>query len=140
MNILSNIAPKIRLATRQDPSTEGDIRELQAFSPIPVPDDYLQLVSEGTELEFVCNECCFRIWGAKGCIEMNEAYEIQQNIPNSLAIGDNEGGSAIVYLPQVENPGLYRISFGCLDVEEAQFIAGSLSDLLMNGRNTQVLA
>ena len=41
--------------------------------------------------------------GPKGCIEMNEAYDIQGFMLASLAIGDDEGGNALIYGKGVVN-------------------------------------
>ena len=40
---------------------------------------------------------------------MNESYEIQDYIPNSLAVGDDEGGNALIYFEGAEGFGLYII-------------------------------
>lgn len=63
--------------------------------------------------------------------EMNEAYEIQENIPSSLAIADDEGGNALLYLDGYNGFGLYLIGFNDLDSDELQFVSYSLSDFLL---------
>ena len=62
---------------------------------------------------------------------MNESYEIQDYIPNSLAVGDDEGGNALIYFEGAEGFGLYIVGFGDLDPEEAVKVASSLNDLLI---------
>ncbi|MGP3781155.1 hypothetical protein ACTWKC_12095 [Bacillus sp. 4A_MP3] len=54
---------------------------------------------------------------------MNESYEIQDYIPNSLAVGDDEGGNALIYFEGAEGFGLYIVGFGDLDPEEAVKVA-----------------
>ena len=65
---------------------------------LKVPYEFLEIIRERTEIEILVNkEKYIRIWGAVGCIEMNEAYHIQKYIPNSLAIGDDECGNVVLY-------------------------------------------
>ena len=70
--------------------------------------------------------------GPIDCIEMNEAHDIQKYIPNSLAIGDDEGGMALLYIDGKEGFGLYTVGFGNLDIEETIKIAPSLKVLLID--------
>ncbi|WP_106766533.1 1,3-beta-glucan synthase regulator [Paenibacillus faecalis] len=131
MRLLDNISEQFRIDASQGPSTEREIELLLEFSSITVPNDYLDIIRLATEIEIsVAKEVYIRIWGATGCTEMNEAYQIQQYIPNSLAIGDDEGGRALIYLSGSKGFGLYIIGFGNLDIEDAVFIAPTLEDLL----------
>ncbi len=79
----------------------------------------------------VKNEIYIRIWGPTDCIEMNEAHDIQKYIPNSLAIGDDEGGIAIIYRWKRRIRIIYS-GFGNLDIEETIKIAPSLKVLLID--------
>lgn len=69
---------------------------------------------------------------------MNEAYKVQKYLTNSLAIGDDEGGGALIYLHGKDGLGIHYLRFGDLDIEEAMKIAPSLAELLVNniGANT----
>lgn len=66
-------------------------------------------------------------------MEMNDAYNIQKYIPNSLAIGDDEGGKVILYISGQNGYGLYQVGFGDLDINDAEFISPSLTELLIYG-------
>jgi len=57
---------------------------------------------------------------------MNEAYHIQQYIPDSLAIGDDECGNALLYTEGNYGFGVYIVSFGNLGIDEMVYIADSL--------------
>lgn len=70
---------------------------------------------------------------------MNDAYNIQENIPNSLAIADDEGGKALIYTIGEKGFGLYVIAFNDLDVDELQYVASSLSDLMINNVGIDVI-
>ncbi|WP_324824207.1 SMI1/KNR4 family protein [Sinanaerobacter sp. ZZT-01] len=138
MSILKDLSSSYRINSYGPASLENDIKELINFSQIEIPEDYLDLIREKTEIEInVGKEKYIRIWGANGCIEMNESYEIQENIPSSLAIADDEGGNALLYLNGNHGFGLYLIAFNNLDADELQFVSDSLSDLLSKeiGRN-----
>ena len=141
MNILSNLYPSLKLAASQAPSTKEEIKALLEFSPIHVPPEYLQLIQEGSELEIGVDlqgegYWFIRIYGAANAKEMNQAYRVQEDLRQSLAIGDNEGGHMLVLVPTATPPGIYRIPMSCLsDLDDATFIATDLTELLVNGKN-----
>lgn len=60
-----------------------------------------------------------RILGPADCIEINGVHNIQKYIPNSLVIGDDEGGKSLLYADRNEGFGLYIVDFGDLDIEES---------------------
>lgn len=74
-----------------------------------------------------------RIWGAARTLELNDAYHIQRYFPISLAIGDDEGGAALIFTDTAQGFGLYKCDFGDLDPDSATFIASSLSEFLISG-------
>ncbi|WET42276.1 SMI1/KNR4 family protein [Citrobacter enshiensis] len=126
---------KFRLEVYKPASSKNDMEQMKNhFKDIGIPDEYSAFVSQMTEAEIlVMNESYIRIWGAEGCIEMNDAYHIQKYIPNSLAIGDNEGGKVILYASGKDGYGLYQVGFGDLDINDAEFISSSLTQLLIYG-------
>ena len=145
MNILSNLYPSLKLAASEVPSTKEEIKALLGFSPIPVPPEYLQLIQQASELEIGVDlgsrgYWFIRIYGAEGVIEMNKAYKVQKNLKQVLAIGDNEGGEMLVLAPHASPPGIYLNPMSCLsDMDEATFIASNLTELLVQGKNLELL-
>lgn len=140
MNIIKNSNEVFVLETQEPPATKEAIQELKKFSLIDVPADYLEIIQQSTNAEFnVNNEMYIRIWGPVDCIEINEAHNIQKYIPNSLAIGDDEGGKALLYAGGNEGFGLYIVEFGNLDIEEAIKISHSLKTLLVDGMGVEKL-
>jgi len=134
MDIVSNLNECFRVDAHESAATEEEIKSLEMYSLIPVPDDYKDLARSMTEAEILVNgEKYIRIWSPSGCIEMNTEYHIQKYIPQSLAIGDDEGGKALVLMTGADGFGLYKVDFGDLCVEDAEFIATSLTDLLVKG-------
>ena len=133
MNLLENISTMFSVDVKQGPANKEEIDRLRKFSSISVPDDYINVVKYATEVEIKANNHSYiRIWSPLGCIEMNEAYNVQSFIPNSLAIGDDEGGRALIYVAEGDSIGLYLVGFGDLDFEDAIRVAPSLHDLLVN--------
>lgn len=140
MSIISEFNEKFRIDVSCNASDENEINELINFASIKIPTEYLELIREKTELEInIQNKKYIRIWGADGCIEMNEAYYIQKYIPNSLAIGDDEDGNAIIYADGKNGFGVYAVAFNDLGTDEMIFIAKSLSDIFIFAKGIEKL-
>ncbi|MDP9918954.1 hypothetical protein J2W24_004623 [Variovorax boronicumulans] len=126
--------PIFRIDGAKSAATAAEIDGLRAAAAVPLPPDYLAVVTEMTEVELLVNgKKYLRIWGPKRCIEMNAAYQIQKHIPRSLAIGDDEGGMALVLMEGRTGNGLYMVDFSVLDASDATFLASTLGDLLFKG-------
>ena len=140
MSIVKELNKIFRIDASCKASREEEIDELIKFSPIKVPHEYLDLIREKTELEInVENQKYIRIWGADGCVEMNEAYYIQKYIPCSLAIGDDEDGNAIMYAEGKQGFGVYAIAFNDIDIDEMIFISESLTEILIHAKGIEKL-
>lgn len=140
MNLLDRLNSRFRVDVSQPATSKSDLYELKQFSKIELPRDFVSLVSQMTEIEIlVDNHKYFRIWSPLGCIQMNEGYKIQNYIPNSLAIGDDEGGSALVMMTGNKGFGLYKVDFGDLDADSAEYISASLEELLIKGIGAEVI-
>lgn len=74
-----------------------------------------------------------RLWSGSGCTEMNNAYHIQARLSGIRAVGDDEGGFAIVLAGGGPYSGLYALSFGNLDADGLIFLAPSLPAFLFGG-------
>lgn len=133
MSILSKMGKLFELATSDAKSSDIEIDELIQYSKIDIPHEFLEIIEEKTELEILVNNKKYiRIWGANGCIEMNDAYHIQKYIPDSLAIGDDECSNAVLYANGNNGFGLYIVSFSDLGVDEMVYIADSLEAFFVN--------
>ena len=140
MSIINEFAKEFRIDVSCNASEEDEIGALINFAPIKIPTEYLELIREKTELEIsIRNKKYIRIWGADGCIEMNEAYYIQKYIPNSLAIGDDEAGNAIIYADGKNGFGVYVVAFNDLDANEMIFIAKSLREIFVFAKGIEEL-
>lgn len=139
MSILDEMNSIFKIETYKAKSLEKDISDLLRYSSITIPDEYLQLIKEKTEIEIlVDNQKYIRIWGAEGCMEMNSAYYIQRYIPNSLAIGDDECSNVMLYAYGQKGFGIYIVAFNDLDVNEMIFISNSLKEFFVEGVGTKI--
>ena len=133
MSILSKMSKLLNIVTSDTKSSDIEISKLLQYSKINIPIEFLEIIKEQSELEIcVDGEKYIRVWGANGCIEMNDAYHIQKYIPNSLAIGDDECSNAILYANGNNGFGVYIVSFGDLSVDEMVYIADSLEEFFVN--------
>lgn len=140
MSIICELNKAFRIDASCNASEEKEIEQLIKYAKIKIPDDYLEVIRDRTEIEInIHDEKYLRIWGANGCMEMNEAYYIQKYIPNSLAIGDDEDGNAILYSNGKNGFGVYAVAFNDLDEEEMRFIAKSLRELLVYEKGIETL-
>ena len=111
-------------------ATQSQLMQMSGHFP-SVPDEYLDLVGEITELELQHeNGQYLRIWGPDGCIEMDNGYYVSKRIAGAVPIGDDGGGKVIFYMNGREGFGLYHVGYGDLDAEDAIFTAPSLLALL----------
>ncbi|EOC1289972.1 SMI1/KNR4 family protein [Cronobacter muytjensii] len=130
-----------RLDAYNEASEKKDIDALKAyFKGVNIPEDYLSFINQMSEAEIlVLDEVYLRIWGAKGCLEINKEHHVQKYISKSCAIGDDEGGQIIFYAEGNKGYGLYKVGFGNLDINDAEFIAPSLRSLLIDGVGAEIL-
>ena len=140
MSLLDRLSSNYRIDASKSALNDEEVKKLIEFSKIKIPKEFLEVIRELTEIEINVDEKKYiRIWGADGCIEMNNAYNIQENIPDSLAIADDEGGNALIYTTGEKGFGLYVIAFNDLDIDELQYVASSLSDLMINNVGIDVI-
>lgn len=140
MDFFDEINKKYEIFINGEASSIDSIRKLKDFSPVQIPEEYFEIIRRKTEIEINIKDTNYiRIWSADSSIEMNTAYYIQKYIPNSIAIGDDEGEYVFLYANGKEGFGLYIVEFGDLDVDEMKYISKSLKDLLLNGVGVDIL-
>lgn len=140
MNAILELFDDFKIVSAEIRSSEDEIGKLISFSKIMIPKEYIEIIQEKTEIEIeIAPNKYIRIWGASGCIEMNDAYKIQHYIDNSLAIADNESCDVLIYANGVNGFGLYIVALNDLEVDEMQYVAKSLSDFLKFGKGTETI-
>lgn len=103
-----------------------------------VPKEYVEIAGESKGLEIhIGDNVYIRVWDAEWCVEMNEAYNIPEFSPNSLAVGDDEGGNCLIYLEGIKGNGLYLSGYGDLGAEGAEYVSKTLEDLLVRGEGVE---
>ena len=132
---LKDLHKRLKVASKKNASSSEAVTKMKKlFGDNTLPDEYISFITQASEVEISIDDICFiRIWGAEGVIEMNNAYHVQKYIPGGVAIGDDEGGSVILYAEGENGYGLYKTGFGDLDIDDSEYIADSLRSLLLNG-------
>lgn len=139
MSILSKISKSFKISTSDYKSQDSEIDELIRYSKIDIPLEFLEIIKEKSEIEILVNEKKYiRVWGANGCIEMNDAYHIQSYIPDSLAIADDECSNVVLYAYGKNGFGLYIVPFNDLDVDELIYITDSLEAFFVNDEGIDI--
>jgi hypothetical protein len=137
MSFYNSLDARSELAAANEPASEVDIEKLVNFARLhgcELAEDYKTMLRERTEVEFVVeNVGCIRFWAPDGVFEMDEAYDFPGSVPNAVAIGDDEGGMALLLMHGEAGFGLYRMSFSDRDPTKAVVVAPSLDALLRNG-------
>jgi hypothetical protein len=135
--MLENLHKGMDILGRQPGADEQHIALLQKRFPT-VPQDYVDLAREATDLELATpNGRYLRLWGPMGTLDMDEGYEISSRIPGAIPIGDDGSGKVLFFANGHEGHGLYRVGYGDLDMEDAEWIAESLSALIFEGRGAE---
>lgn len=139
MNILNKMSTLFKIEVEKEGATEKEIQDLLSYASIEVPEEFLEIIREKTEIEICVNHKKYiRIWGGTGCIEMNDSYKIQKYIPNSLAIADDECCNVLLYANGKEGFGLYMVSLSDLDAEEMVYISRSLKNFFVSAEGVKI--
>jgi hypothetical protein len=126
--MLERFHPEVRVLAHEAGASDAEISAVQARYPA-LPEAMAELMRETTELELAYRGRYLRLYGPRGCIEMDEAYSLSTRIPGAIVIGDNGGGEAILFLP---GKGIYKVGYGALDPDEVRFVANDLESLLVH--------
>jgi hypothetical protein len=86
--MLERLHPEVRILPRAEGATKEALAALTARCP-GLPESFLRLFAEATELELSYRGICLRLYGPTGCLEMDEAYSISRSVPGAITVGDN---------------------------------------------------
>jgi len=99
-----------------------------------LPEEYVQLVGEGTEIELGGPDNAYiRIWGPEGCVDMEQGYNITHYLPGAIPVGDNGGCDVIYYGNGEKGFGVYKVGLSNPFQEYAVWLADSLTSFLVEG-------
>ena len=138
MSLLDRLDSRLVVASQAGPAQGPSVTALKAQHS-SVPAEYLELIAVATEIEFEAAGNYLRVWGPEGVLEMDEAYGISSEIPGAIPIGDDGGGSALVYMEGLKGEGVYFVRYGDLERDEASWVAPSLEALLCKGEGLDVI-
>ena len=127
--MISSLHPTVQVLAQKEGARPREIRGLQSCFP-ELPLSFTELLAEATEIEMSYKGKYLRLYGPAKCIEMNDAYEISKRIPGAIPVGDTGGGEVMIFLPHPER-GIYKVGYGSLTLEDAEFVALNLEDLLL---------
>ena len=143
MNILDNLNEQYEIVLSEPASSEEEIQKLIEFSEITVPEEYLNILRQQSEITILVKNCKYKIYiairGAAVCIDMNKSLEIQKWIPDSLAFADNGGGIALMYATGLEGFGVYAADFSTIDIKDAVYLSESLERLLIHAEGIDIM-
>lgn len=132
MSFLNEIKAKCKFFEYGEVSDYESIEHLKIFSPVAIPEEYFDIITENKEIEFhIKEEKYISIWGAKRCVEMNKAYHIQKYILEGIAIADDGFNNVLLYANGKKGFGVYIANFGDLNVEEMKYISKSMKELVI---------
>jgi hypothetical protein len=108
------------------PAAKPDITALVAWSPVPLPADYLALLrlSDGGHATRSEYPSYVRFWPARTVVEYNRDYEVQQWVPGLVGFGD-DGGPVFVAFDTRRGPpySIVAVPFAPMEFESAQVVA-----------------
>ena len=142
MDIISNLNERLRVIDRRNEVVEEYIKKIVERSPIKLPDDYIDFLKEiscddisvSFEIDGVKE---FVIWSAKfgyECVTLEYDDPVYEKFVScTWLIGDDLGGDRYFYGEGKEGFGIYKVDAGAMDPDNAEKIADSLTDLLVNG-------
>lgn len=135
MDILNNLNEQYEIVSSEPASSEEQIQQLIEFSEIKVPEEYINIIRQQTELSIRIRSCSYECYiyieSAAECINLNESYEIQKWIPDSLAIGTDEGLHLLIYATGSKGFGIYAVEY-TFDMKNSIYLSDSLESLLIH--------
>lgn len=151
MNILEHLNQRLSFdVTDLCPGGETDIEKVIAQSPVPLPEDYIELLKsisgEGSwGIEFGVNDgdedstLCISIYSAYGALDKCKEWEFFGERANEeffrkvWVFGDDLGDLIYYFWEGPEGFGLYVTEDGACDFNHSRKLADTLTDLLVNG-------
>jgi len=112
MNPLDKLLSKYNWPTKSF-SDDTDFEDIEKEIGFELPQDYKDFLSKYVGYEAQIGEESFKLWDKKDLISWNQGYQILENLPRTIGIGDNGGGELI---------GIERLSDGGLRIVLTPFI------------------
>lgn len=140
MDLNEGIYKRMMISNIEDSEYTKQLYEYSKEKGVNIPKEYLNIVKKYSNVVVEFGEFEYiRIWGAEWCVELNKAYGVQEELPESLAVADDGGDYCLIYMEGDNGYGLYYVGFGELDLEGAIYVARNLCDFLVIGEGIDVL-
>ena len=131
METLEKLLTKYNWPTK-NLSDNSDFLEIETEIGFELPEDYKYFLSIYLGHEAQIGEESFKLWDRKNLLSWNQGYEILENLPRTIGIGDN-GGPDFIAIEKL-NDGKLRIvltPFIDLDRQYHIEIGSSFTDFLV---------
>ncbi|MCE9566910.1 MAG: SMI1/KNR4 family protein [Planctomycetes bacterium] len=115
------------------PASPGEMADLIAWSPVPLPAEYLELLrlSNGGHASLAGYPSYSRIWPAQTAIESNQDYEVPEWVPGFVAFGDDGGEVLIGFDTRAGSPYPVRaVPFVPMAWSDATDVAGDFKEFI----------
>ena len=119
-----------------EPATESEMAALQAYSPRPLPEDYVAFLRRygGGEIRYQ-DLWLIRVIPPANVPSFQEGYGFAKRMPEALIFGDNGGGEGLVFDLRARHPdGQYPIlavNYVTVGWMEALHVADGFRELLL---------
>ncbi len=149
MNIIENVNKKLFFDKDEIcAGGENDIEEIIRVSPVSLSGDYIEFLKQvsgegsyGPEFEVEDEGVSIWIWSAGMALEKLEEFNQpfnQEFISNAWLFGNDLGDLVYFFGNGKDGFGLYRTSAGWLGFDNAEKIADTLTDFLVNGIGIEI--
>jgi hypothetical protein len=122
-DFLSN--PQVNWVKQAGASPES-VERLASVAPLELPKAYLDLLlfSNGGEGDLGIEPGWFQLWSAETVIDLNDKYQVQENVPGFFAFGSNGGGEMLALDGRSQKPPqVAMVPFIPMEKDEAMIIA-----------------
>ncbi len=118
---------------REPPANPRALEELNAASPMGLPEEYLALLRfcNGGGGELGVEPGWFQLWPAEEVLALNQDYGVPEFLPGFLGFGSNGGGELLALDLRSGPPyAVVMVPFTPMDIDEAVTIADTFSNFL----------
>lgn len=129
---IENLDSRFAILARQAPASVADLDAALGRFP-GMPDEYVKLCKQITEVELDFEDIYLRVWAPSRVSDQDDGYGFSRKLEGAIPIGDNGGGTVLIYYPGKAGFGIYTVRYGAIFPENARFLVRSLEGLLTSG-------
>ena len=97
------------MSNRKPPAEEGEMQKLIERCGFELPESYLNWLgqSNGGEGDLSVAPGWYQLWPVEEVLELNQSYEVQENLPGFFGFGSNGGGELFAF--DVRSPKQFKV-------------------------------